>query len=156
MKQDRTTAWLVGLGSSHGDDRVGWEVIARLRESVPPGVRAEATGDPLHLLNCPADCGLLIVVDACHGAGLPGTLHRFVWPDSRLLTLGGTSSHGIGLMAALELAATLGRLPPRVVILAIEGIADEPGEGLNHVVEAAIPAAVAAVLTELAQTGGCE
>jgi hypothetical protein len=54
------------------------------------------------------------------------------------------------LVAALELGATLGRLPPRVVLFALEGGSAEPGATLSAAAEAAIPNVVARVLVELA------
>src|SRR5688572_25080383 len=141
---------LVGLGSPFGDDRAGWEVVARLSDAPLTGTRAETTSDPLRVLDGPAGCELLVVIDACRGAGTPGSFHRFEWPDARLTAAGGVSSHGVGLTAALELAGALGRLPARVVVLAIEGEAAEPGAELSPAVEAALPAVVARVLAEVA------
>jgi hydrogenase maturation protease len=141
---------VVGLGTPFGDDRAGWEVVERLRERLPPGTPTEVTSDPLAVLECVSDCELLIVIDACRGADpRPGTLHRFEWPDPRLTAESGVSSHGVGLTAALELAAALGRLPPRVVVFAIEGEAGQPGAGLSRAVELALPGAVAGVLAEV-------
>lgn len=144
---------VVGLGTPFGDDRAGWDVVERLRERLPHGTSAEVTSDPLAVLECPSGCELLVVIDACRGADpRPGTLHRFEWPDARLMAEGGVSSHGVGLTAALELAAALGRLPPRVVVFAIEGDAGEvgaPGAGLTPAVESALPDAVARVLAEV-------
>ena len=139
---------VVGLGTPFGDDRAGWEVVERL----PPELAAEVTSDPLAVLECPPGCELLVVIDACRGADpRPSTLHRFEWPDARLLTEGGVSSHGVGLTAALELATALGRLPRRVVVFAIEGEAEAHGAGLSPAVEAALPVAVARVLAEIAE-----
>lgn len=142
-------AWVIGLGSAFGDDRAGWEVVAGLRERLPVGVRCHRAADPLAVLDAPAGCELLLVIDACQGAGPPGTLHRFEWPDARLITVGATSSHGVGLVAALDLAATLGRLPPKVVIHSVEGSLGESGAGLSPAVESAIPEIVSRVLAEI-------
>lgn len=143
-------SWVVGLGTAFGDDRGGWDVVARLRNASPVGTRITATSDPLAVVDAPGGCRLLVVVDACRGAGPPGSVHRFVWPDPRLVAAGTASSHGVGLAAALQLAGALGRLPPRVVVLAVEGTAGEPGAGLSRTVEAALPDVVALVLAELA------
>jgi hydrogenase maturation protease len=143
-------ARVVGLGSPFGDDRAGWEVIARLRGALPVGTCAETTSDPLRVLDGPPGCELLVVIDACRGAGPVGSLHRFEWPDSRLSAGGGVSSHGVSLAAALELAGALGRLPARVVVLAVEGESGEPGAELSRTVELALPDVVARVLAELA------
>jgi len=152
-------AWVLGLGTAFGDDHIGWEVVARLSAELLPGVRCCTTSDPLSVIDAPVGCELLIVIDACHGAGPPGSVHRFEWPDARLVTVGSTSSHGVGLAAALELAATLGRLPPKVVILSIEGVQGGPESQPSSTVEAAIPELISRVLAEIglfesSNTGG--
>ena len=143
-------AWVVGLGSPVGDDRAGWDAVERLRAALPPGARADTTSDPLVVLDAPPGCGILIVIDACRGAGPPGSVHRFEWPDPRLTADGAASSHGLGLAAALALADALGRLPLRVVVLAVEAEPGEPGAGLTPAVEAALPELTARALVELA------
>lgn len=148
--EGESRVWVVGLGTPFGDDQVGWEVVARLRDSLPERVRADGISNPLALAEVPLGCRLLIVIDAGRGAGPPGSLHRFTWPDARLTATRSVSSHGIGLTAALELVTALGRLPPRVVVFAIEGHSTDPGTGLSQVVETAIPEAVARVLAEIA------
>ncbi|MFO0823539.1 MAG: hydrogenase maturation protease [Gemmataceae bacterium] len=143
-------AWVVGLGSPHGDDRIGWEVVNRLWAPLPANVRADVATDPMQLADVPVGCGLLLVIDASRGTGPVGSVNRFVWPDPRLSDVGGISTHGVGLPTALELLAALGRLPNRVVVLTAEGIANDPGSGLTPEVEAAIPELIEQVLSELA------
>ncbi len=142
-------ARVIGLGTPFGDDRAGWEVVARLRNVLPVGTRADATSDPLVVLDTRPEDGLLVVIDACRGAGPEGSVHRFEWPDPQLTADGGVSSHGVGLAAALALAGILGRLPSRVVVFAVEGRSAEPGAGLSRAVEEALPGVVAHVLAEL-------
>ncbi len=142
-------ACVIGLGSAFGDDRAGWEVVAGLRERLPAGTQCDCAADPLAVLDAPAGCVLLVVIDTCQGAGPPGTLHRFEWPDARLVSVGSMSSHGVGLVEALDLAATLGRLPSKVVIHSVEGVDDESGPRLSSAVEAAIPEIISRVLAEI-------
>lgn len=142
-------AWVIGLGTAFGDDRIGWEVVARLPAALPAGVRCCTTSDPLSVIEAPVGCELLIVIDACNGAGLPGTVHRFEWPDARLVTVESMSSHGVGLAEALDLAATLGRLPPKAVILSVEGVHGGSGLRPSSTVEAAISEIISLVLAEI-------
>jgi hydrogenase maturation protease len=144
--------WVMGLGTPFGDDRAGWEVVAQLRDSLPAGVQAGTTSDPLAVVDIPPNCERLIIIDAGRGAGAPGSVHRYEWPDRRLIDGGSVSTHGVGLVAALELTAVLGKLPARVVIFALEGGEGDstaPGAGLSHAVETAIPIAVARILAEI-------
>jgi hydrogenase maturation protease len=148
---NRPTA-VVGLGSPWGDDRVGWEVMARLRHRLAPGDWAEALTHPLHLLDIPPHYRQWIIVDASRGGGSPGTIQRLIWPDARLMAARTVSSHGLDLAVVLELAMRLGRLPPRVVIFTIEGAATAfgPAATVSAPVAAAIPTVVAHILAEIA------
>jgi hydrogenase maturation protease len=141
---------VIGLGSNHGDDRIGWEVVAQLQAMRLARIQTYCTSDPLTIVDVSTNCSLLIVIDACLGTDSPGTVHRLVWPDSRLTATEGVSSHGVGLVAALRLAEALGKLPPRVIVFAIEADSGEPGSMLNPLVEAAIPDVVAMILAETA------
>ena len=59
------------------------------------------------------------------------------------------SSHAIGLVESVELARTLGSLPRRCVVYAIEAERFDLGAGLSPAVAAAVDAACARVLDEL-------
>jgi hydrogenase maturation protease len=67
----------------------------------------------------------VVVVDACQGAGAPGSVHRLDACDlDRLAALQPRqhgSTHGLGVCTAIELSRALGTLPCRLVIYAIEG-----------------------------------
>ena len=139
---------VIGLGSEHGSDCAGWEVVAQLKSFDSPWLSLLSTSDPFSILDIPSECKLLIVVDASLGACSPGTVQRFVWPDSRIVETGGFSSHGLGLVCALRLAATLGKLPSRVIVFAIAVDSGEPGFKLNPAVEATIPKVAAMILVE--------
>src|SRR5208282_6898835 len=54
---------VVGVGSPHGDDRVGWRLVEDLAESAGPGVEAVVVAQPLGLLDYLDGCSALIVVD---------------------------------------------------------------------------------------------
>lgn len=148
---------VIGLGQrAAGDDGVGLAVLSRLRErGAPPGVEllelAEATG-LLPLLEAP---GLMILVDAVLGAA-EGEVLRLRPEALEERALRPLSTHGVGLLAVLELARALsaGLSEPRLWIVAI-GIA-RPGEyrlGLSPAVSAAISRATAEVLSLLEAEG---
>jgi hydrogenase maturation protease len=136
------TLWQVaGVGSPHGDDRVGWAVIERLAAR---GAPAELTMldqplDLLDLMSLCTDCERLVVVDACATGAAPGTITRLVWPDRRILYQHKHLTHSLALSDALQIADQLDRLPPLVVLYGVE-IADCQREtGLSPAVQRALP-----------------
>jgi hydrogenase maturation protease len=144
---------VVGYGCHlRGDDAIGLLVAEEMQRGVlPPGVEIRSLDrDGTALLDAWEGCELAVVIDAAVTGAPAGTLHRFDGkrlPPPAALRL--SSSHEIGLREAIELGATLGRLPDRLVILGIEARAFEPGAPLTREVEAALPAAHTAVLREL-------
>ena len=66
---------------------------------------------------------------------------RFSADDAPLPARGMRSStHAFGVPEAIELARSLGRLPARVTVIAIEGADFSPGDGLSPRVAAAVTA----------------
>jgi len=139
-RRDRAGAVRVlAVGSPHGDDRVGWEIVERLQQEVPPGVEVALLPEPVALLEQLEGCACLVLVDACRGGGAPGTVIRLTWPDRRLAGGAGPSTHGLGVGTTLDLAEALGRLPPRVVLIGVEAGECTPGAALSPPVRAALP-----------------
>ncbi|MHB8257823.1 MAG: hydrogenase maturation protease [Acidiferrobacterales bacterium] len=145
---------IVGVGSPHGDDRLGWVAAGELRRSaglaaLPPLTLTIAERDRpgMDLLQGLEGLTALIVVDAVCTGLAPGTLHRLTG-DEIGGAAGTLSSHGFGLAAALELGRAMGCLPPRVAVFGLE-IADTGGEALSPAVKAAMPGLVAAVEREV-------
>ena len=66
--QPKTT--FVGVGSSHGDDQVGWMVIQKLQEgSSGDSFDFRKAKSPADILDWIQDCERLVICDACHGLG---------------------------------------------------------------------------------------
>lgn len=111
---------LVGIGSAHGCDQVGWQVATRLRRR-PPGrcdVRIALT--PADLLDWIQSYDSLHICDACRSHATEWALHRWVWPDARILESAWAGTHDLSLPAVLQLATALGMAPARIVIWGIE------------------------------------
>ncbi len=89
----------------------------------------------------------VVLVDACHGAGEPGSIHRFSPAEfERRASVEGRryeSTHGFGVSAAIALARALGALPSNLVIYAIEGADYRDGNGLSQGVDRAVQELVA-------------
>jgi hydrogenase maturation protease len=131
---------VIGVGNPYRrDDGFGPAVLERLARHGPwPGVRlVTCDGDTGRLLDAWEGTDLAYVVEAVRTAlPRPGQLHRFSVPVT--LPAGhATSSHGLGLGEAVELANVLGRLPGRLELLAVEVVETGLGEGLSAPVERA-------------------
>jgi len=149
---------VVGVGNEfRRDDGVGWAVVARLREratrrSWPPDVvLATCDGDPARLIGLWEGARLAVVVDAAHAhPGTPGRVHRLELDAGLLDRPPTTSSHGLGLGEAVELARMLGLLPEHLVVYAVEGADGDFGTGLSLAVAASVDPIADAVEGEIA------
>lgn len=170
---------VVGLGNPLlADDGVGWlvaqAVAARLTGGGAPGAVASGAGVPGAVVPVAVEVDSLavgglalmerlvgyrraVLVDAMvTGEHPPGTVRRFTVEDApgREATHL-DSAHDASLAAALAAGRALGAvLPDEIVVIAVEAVrVDTFGEQLTPSVEAAIPAAIDAVLAEIGQTG---
>jgi hydrogenase maturation protease len=137
---------VLGVGSPLGDDQAGWLVIDALRAC---GV-GEASGVTLTKLDRPGvmllghfeGASRVVLIDAMQAGGAPGEIRQLDeanWGDYA----GGLSSHGVGVLDALRLAAALDALPPKLDLYGIEVGAARPGEDVSVAVrEAATTLAV--------------
>jgi hydrogenase maturation protease len=146
-----TRRLLIGVGNPHrGDDGAGRAVVRALRsrDDCPFGVR-ESSGEATSLISAWTGFDDVVIVDACRGAGPPGSVHR-IGPEEadRVATLQHASTHSLGVAAAIGLARALGTLPSRLVIYAIEARHSREGEGLSEEVDRAVHEVVALVMQE--------
>jgi hydrogenase maturation protease len=117
---------VIGIGSPFGFDRLGWDVVDRLRAralGAPmlwSGVRLEHNerlGAPL--LAQMRGARLVVLVDAVQTDAEPGTLTRLELDALQPLRTR-ASSHEFGIVQTLALGRALGELPPQVVVMGIE------------------------------------
>jgi hydrogenase maturation protease len=137
---------IVGLGSPHGDDQVGWIAVDRLRLRLPGDVHAVKAASGVELLGFLAGQDDIIILDAAAPASRPGTIRSFVWPCADLAARGPWSTHGLGLVEALRLAQTLGRIPGQVVIATVEAQSTAPGLSLSRAVARGLDDLVESIL----------
>lgn len=138
---------MVGLGSpDRGDDGVGPAVAQAVAARAIHDVDVVPHVDPSELLHVMNGYHLVIVVDAVASGGAPGAVAVLETPPPGAGTSG---THDLGLAEVIALARALGRLPPRLLIVAVEAIDFGHGRGLSPAVEAAVPRAVEAVVLAL-------
>ena len=140
---------VIGVGNDYRhDDGFGPQVAAALagRQATDPrlsGVDIRVSdGEPTQLIELWTGAGLAIVVDAVldddHHAG-----HRHELTFDALDQLAddhSASSHAISLGSTVALGQALGRLPHRLIVLAVSGTEFGFGQGLTPPVAAAVPA----------------
>jgi hydrogenase maturation protease len=143
---------VIGIGNpDRGDDGAGLEVARRVRARGPQDtVVRECSGEASWLLEAWEGWPRVILVDAAFGGGRPGTTRRFEAHKDPLPTwLLHTSTHSWGVAEAVELARSLGQLPPYVVMYAVEGASFEPGRHLSTAVRRAVEHVTKRVLREI-------
>jgi len=127
---------VIGVGNpTRGDDAAGLEVARRVRSIETH----QARNGSYELIDVWEGADEVIIVDAAKSGAPPGTIHRFE-TDHEPLPHGvlATSTHSVGVIEAIEMARSLGRLPERVVVYGIEVSNLTPGVGLSDEVEEAV------------------
>ena len=143
---------VIGLGNSfRGDDGVGLVVVRRLRELEFPEVTLREESDPgAALMEAWKNAADVILIDAAQSGAAPGTIHRLdatrVAIPSRFFHY---STHAFSVAEAVELARSLNRLPPRLILFGIEGHDFTMGEKLSSEVAAAVDELLNRLRTEL-------
>jgi len=152
MPRERGRRVLLGIGNpDRGDDAAGSAVVQSLRGALPDDVElAHENGEAATLLARLQGTSAAYLVDACASGARAGTVQRFdaaaaPLPQDALCL----STHGLGLAEAIELARTLGQLPPRCVVYAIEGTSFEPGAPLTPAVADAVADVARRLMAEI-------
>lgn len=144
---------VIGVGNIfRGDDGVGPAVAARLRELALPGVTVlEQSGEGTSLIAAWENAAYVIVVDAVQSGAKPGTVHRLDVTEKPIPAQYGShfSGHAFGVAGAVEMARLLGKLPERLIVYGIEGLAFTTGQGLSVGVERGVETAVIQIRQEL-------
>ncbi len=140
---------LIGVGNpERGDDGAGRVVAQQLRARKPCALEVrESSGEATALMEAWTGFDDVVLVDACRGAGAPGSIHHFTVDQLErfrsVRARGNESTHGIGVPEAIGLAQALGRLPSGFVIYAIEGADFGDATGLSEAVDRAVRQLVA-------------
>jgi hydrogenase maturation protease len=146
---------VIGIGNRwRADDAAGLEVAGLLRGTLPRGVDVlERDGEPIDLIDAWEGADAVWVADAVSSGSEAGTLYRLDVHDHPLpAELFRASTHHFGLAEAVELARSLGRLPPRAVLFGVEGVCFDPGEELTPAVREGVAQAAHRIREEVS---GC-
>lgn len=136
---------VVGVGSPHGWDRLGWQVIDLLAKQKLAADLIKCDGSGLDWINRVRPSDHLIFVDALIGAGTPGEIQCHTVTAETLESCTTTlSSHGFGLHYSIKLSAALGQLPPAFMLMG--ALARTSG-----VMETEVQAAAVALAAHIAQ-----
>ena len=148
---------VIGIGNAYrSDDGVGLVAARRLKNQRLRSFRVlEHNGEGADLMNCWEGADAAILLDAVQSGDRPGTLHR--WNATRRPLPARAfrgSSHAFSVVAAVELARVLRRLPQHLIVYGVEGRDFRAGTGLSSETEEAVGDVVQRVLQEVRQISG--
>lgn len=130
---------VLGVGSSHGDDQLGWCVIDQLQEIVA-GASLEKVSNPgAALLNRLMEFDQVVIVDACDKGLAVGEVVEYAPEEIRLLQKGSLSSHFIGVAESLALAESLSVNLPDIRLFLMQKGDCQPMAELSHEVKQSLP-----------------
>ncbi len=143
---------VIGIGNpDRGDDGVGRVVAEQLRGRVGDGIDVKSlSGEVSGLLDCLERADAAYLIDAVSSGAEPGAVHRFDVGAAPLPSASfATSTHGLGLAEAIELARAMNCLPSRCIVYAIEAAAFDDGDPLSDAIKAASGLVAEEILAEL-------
>lgn len=148
----RAGVLVIGVGNEwRGDDSVGLATARRVRDLSGPRVRVVEEGrDGASLLDVWAGAQRVWLIDAAVSGAAPGTVRRLdAVREGIPVGMRLSSSHLFGVAEGVELARGLDRLPPALVIFAIEGRSFDPGADMTPEVHRAADDVAARIIEEI-------
>ncbi|TWT91270.1 hypothetical protein [Stieleria varia] len=139
MVRDKHTL-IIGIGSPHGDDQIGWLAIDELLLHGELPCRAIKVSNPLQCLDHLDRAERVLIIDAAVGMDVCVLSMRYdassQWDDCATInTKDPRGTHDLGLPSVLELALNLGHRVDHVEIWLVRGSQFQP---LSAVSEAAL------------------
>lgn len=137
------TLLIVGVGNAfRGDDGVGPAVVGLLRDRLKGAqlncLTIQDAVEPLSLIETWNGASAVVLIDAMCSGATPGSIRRFEAGDGKFPPTGlRASTHGLDVFDVIELARSLSKLPPTVIVYGVEGRAFEVGQPLSAEVAAA-------------------
>jgi len=143
---------VIGAGNVfRSDDGAGLAVAKRLQECAPDGISVLAVhGEATEVMAAWHGYHTAILIDAVSSGAGAGRVHRFEAIEDPLPTeLFRFSTHGFGVVDAIELGRALDTLPSRIVVYGIEGRDFAAGTDVTPQVASAIDIVVTRILEDL-------
>ncbi len=148
-----TQILVLGVGNRYrGDDAAGLLVADRVREAGITGVTVrECPADPMSIIEAWTGFDRVIVVDATSSGAKPGKIIHFTSGKKlpQKVFSKQVSSHGVGLGEGIELGRALDRLPQKLAVYGIEGVAFEVGDKMKSRVRFAVQRTAEYVLQDV-------
>lgn len=118
------------------DDGVGVHAVKALRnQKLPPDIiTIDAGTSLLDAIQFLEEVDLLIIIDAIHGDGSPGTIYQLSLEDISTKSKRCFSTHHIGVLDALKISKLIGNLPDEIIILGVEPKKIDIGENLSPII----------------------
>lgn len=125
---------VIGIGNRfRGDDAIGLVAAEKLTVLLPNAAIRQSNGEALSLMELWDGTDRAILIDAAENQGSPGRVSRLDAGEEPISsTEFHTSTHAFSLPEAIEMARSLDRLPPEVIVFAIEGKWFGHGEELSE------------------------
>ena len=146
-----TPILVIGVGNEYrSDDGVGLFVARELRaKNLTDMLIIESSGDGAALIEIWETTSMVILIDAASSGAKPGTIYRFD-ASTQSIPVGFAfhSTHAFGVAEAIGLADALQRLPPWLIVYAIEGKHFSAGIGLSPEIAQAAQKVVEQVILE--------
>lgn len=147
----RPHAMVLGVGSSHGDDQIGWKVIDELAAQGIEALSLKKLATPIELVDLLDQASEIHIVDA--GESLNASVRRLRYCDRQGRALvsrsANRSTHDFGLVQALELAESMGNSTDHITIWLAAGENFEPLAAISKRAMHSVTDCVNDVLAEL-------
>lgn len=143
---------IIGIGNQYRrDDAVGLLIAHALKEQKLPHTRiCEASGEGAALMEAWRGAEMVILIDAVLSGAPPGTIHEL---DAHAQPIPSNffsySTHAFSVGEAIELARILNYLPPRLLLIGIEGKDFAYGMGLSPEVDEALARVVNSIKVQV-------
>ena len=143
---------VIGVGNEfRGDDAAGLIIARKIENKKLSGVEVIIqSGEGAALIEAWQDFDYVVIVDASRSNSPAGKISRFDAKTQKLPdSFFNYSTHAFSVAEAVELARVLNRLPPRLIVYAVEGKNFEIGVGLSPEVERATEKVCRSITAEI-------